>query len=273
MVQSYKLPLLIASICLSGLIIQAQETNKPEDAYVTTQDYSNLRLGPGENWEILTRLDYGVTLRATGRSFDNRWIQVMYEGDVSNPDDATIDGVTYGWVVYWLLVWTGDILELPVTSIETIRWARGPRRQSGITRSMQFPSGRLFDQLRQTIRDNENNWQDIAQRWRDLDSGFQTTCNNIPPLTVINEKRFTEKDLAVKTEYIPVVEILKNLVDNMNNAIILFQSVCNREESQRFATPIDVTTAFIYIEEADRQRNIINFFLIPLQRNLIEELY
>jgi len=54
------------------------------------------------------------------------WIQIAYEGalDEGASTDNTIDGITYGWVNYRLLIWTGNILELPVDGVETVRIAR-----------------------------------------------------------------------------------------------------------------------------------------------------
>lgn len=326
--------MLLLMLCLSGLIVHAQGRTDLSDVYVTTQDYANLRLGPGKNWDVLAKLDYGVTLKATGRSVDSRWIQVMYEGEVDN-DSATIDGVTYGWITYWVLVWTGDILELPIDGVETIRSARqsgplitiGPDTRyyvDGIDPSTRvtdtvdneqtvemtgrigsttagffwiqfehnnqfywtasweigvpkgyrdvadgsavFPYGRLLTQLQQTVNANSYNWNIISGRWRDLDAGYQTTCNNIPRLTVVRSDFFKPGDLTTENEFTSAVVALDSLIENMNAATTLFQEVCNREGGGRFATAEDVATAIGYIEEAERQANIVRLFLTPLER-------
>jgi hypothetical protein len=51
---------------------------------------------------------------------------VAYQGELlpDTPPEVTIDGVTYGWIADWLLVWTGDILQLPVDGVPTVRSAR-----------------------------------------------------------------------------------------------------------------------------------------------------
>lgn len=326
--------MLLLTLGLSGFIIHAQGRTDLSNVYVTTQDYANLRLGPGKNWDVLAKLDYGVTLKATGRSVDSRWIQVMYEGDVDN-DSATIDGVTYGWITYWVLVWTGDILELPIDGVETIRSARqsgplitiGPETRyyvDGIHPSTRvtdtvdseqtvevtgrigsasagyfwiqfehnnqfywtatwetgvptgyrgvadgsavFPYGRLLTQIQQTVNANTRNWNTISRRWRDLDGGFQTTCNNIPPLTTVRSDFFKPGDLELETEFASAVVALDSLIENMNAATTLFTEVCNRAGGGRFATAEDVDEAINYLDEADRQWNIVQLFLTPLER-------
>lgn len=120
--------LLCVLLLLVTATVTAQEDipDSQENVYVTVQDFAVLRAGPGPLFERLTVLSPGLTLRATGRTYDGEWIQVAYEGalDDEATDEATIDGVTYGWVAYWLLIWTGDILELPVDGVETISYAR-----------------------------------------------------------------------------------------------------------------------------------------------------
>lgn len=327
--------LVIITLGLSGIVTQAQDPIYPPDIYITTQDYANLRLGPGENWDVLTRLDYGVTLQATGRSFDSRWIQVIYDGEITHADGASTHGVTYGWVAYWLLVWSGDILDLPVDGVPTIRSARRsgpritidsetryyvggidpstrvtdtvdepvtvemtgrigspragyfwiqfehegnyywtatweigvPRGYSGVADGSAIVSyGRLLTQLQQTVDANEGSWRTIAQRWRDLDGGFQTTCNNIPSITIVREDFFSANDIAAETEFTPAITALDSLIENMNNATTLFREICNRDESQRFAAADDVNTALGYIEEANRQLTVVRLFLTPLER-------
>ncbi len=73
--------------------------------YVTTQDRSSLRAGPGTNFERVAIVPAAVTLPAVGRSADGQWIQVEYV-DVR------------GWIAYWLLVWSGDISTLEVDGID-----------------------------------------------------------------------------------------------------------------------------------------------------------
>jgi hypothetical protein len=102
------------------------QTNNLSEVYVTTQDYAALRAGPGQHWERLAVLPYGAIYRATGRTFDGQWLQIAYEGDLEPGarTDFTIDNVTYGWIAYWLLTWTGNVLELPIDGVTTVAIAR-----------------------------------------------------------------------------------------------------------------------------------------------------
>jgi hypothetical protein len=96
------------------------------EVYVTTQDNAALRAGPGQDWDRLAVLPHSTTYRATGRTIDAKWIQVAYEGSLEAGvrTDFTVDGVTYGWVAYWLLTWTGNVLELPIDGVTTVPIAR-----------------------------------------------------------------------------------------------------------------------------------------------------
>lgn len=94
--------------------------------HVTTQKNASLRAGPGRNWDRLATLPFGTTYRATGRTLDGEWIQIAYEGPLEKDARGafTVDGATYGWVVYWLLTWTGNILDLPIDGRQLVPIAR-----------------------------------------------------------------------------------------------------------------------------------------------------
>lgn len=101
------------------------------DVYVTTQDFTVLRAGPSTFFDRLAVLPPETTLRATGRTVDGSWFQVAFDGELEPGadekdyiDTIRVDGVTYGWVAYWLLVWSGDILTLPIDGIHTASFAR-----------------------------------------------------------------------------------------------------------------------------------------------------
>jgi hypothetical protein len=51
---------------------------------------------------------------------------VAYEGARQSDayPEATIDGVTYGWIASELLIWTGSVLELTVDGVHTVNFAR-----------------------------------------------------------------------------------------------------------------------------------------------------
>lgn len=117
---------LLGCLLAVSMTVQGQDRTRLGEVWVTTQDYSALRAGPGTLWPKIAVIPYGVTLRATGRTLEGDWIQVAYHGEVEAdaPPEVTIDGVTYGWIADWLLLWTGDILQLPVDGVPTLRSAR-----------------------------------------------------------------------------------------------------------------------------------------------------
>jgi hypothetical protein len=107
------LTLLLA--CLTCVTALAQETTPPpepeSEVYVTTQDFSSFRTGPGTAFRRLTVIPPVITLPAIGRTSDTRWVQVVYKGQ-------------RGWIASILLVWSGDIIKLPVDGIESARFIR-----------------------------------------------------------------------------------------------------------------------------------------------------
>jgi len=116
------------ALCLlfMSVVSVAAEGSDLSIVYVTTQDNAALRAGPGRDWDKLATLPFATTYRATGRTLDGEWIQVAYEGqlDEGARSEFTVNGVTYGWVVYWLLTWTGNILDLPIDGRQFVPTAR-----------------------------------------------------------------------------------------------------------------------------------------------------
>lgn len=103
-------------LSLSTVAAQESEIQDPEpaivtDVYVTTQDFSSLRAGPGTGFPRLAIIDPVVTLPAVGRTSDTRWIQVYHEGQ-------------YGWIAAILLVWSGDVITLPVDGVNPVPFIR-----------------------------------------------------------------------------------------------------------------------------------------------------
>ncbi|MDX1991832.1 MAG: hypothetical protein SF029_05560 [bacterium] len=95
--------LITASLLIgSAAFVQAQGAGSQlDEVYVTTQYNAILRDGPGVLFNPLATIPFATTMRATGRIWNGEWIQVTYSEQS-------------GWVAYWLLNWTGNILELPV---------------------------------------------------------------------------------------------------------------------------------------------------------------
>jgi uncharacterized protein YraI len=101
--------LILLLLMTFGILAQAQEATETPvdyssietDVYITTQFDMNLREGPGINWPIIIQLQAGETLPAIGRTSASNWVQVVWQGQL-------------GWLATRYLVWTGDIINLPV---------------------------------------------------------------------------------------------------------------------------------------------------------------
>ena len=105
---------LLALLLVLAVPVMAQEDGDDgidAEVYVTTQDYSSLRAGPSIYFERLATVPPAITLPAIGRSADARWVQVVYDGQM-------------GWVAYWLLVWSGNLIELPVDGVNPLPFVR-----------------------------------------------------------------------------------------------------------------------------------------------------
>jgi uncharacterized protein YraI len=83
----------------------------PTGVYVTTQDFISLREGPGTGFNRLAVIDPAVTLPAYGRTSDVAWVQVLYRGEM-------------GWLSALHLVWSGDVIDLPVDGINPYPFVR-----------------------------------------------------------------------------------------------------------------------------------------------------
>lgn len=113
------LALLCLSLLLSFSLAAAQDAEAteepspypPTDVYVTTQDFSSLRAGPGQGFLRLAVVPPVLTLPAHGRTSDTSWIQVEYEGQL-------------GWIASFLLVWSGEVVNLPVDGINPYPFIR-----------------------------------------------------------------------------------------------------------------------------------------------------
>jgi uncharacterized protein YraI len=73
--------------------------------WATTQDFSSLRSGPGVHFERVGVVPPATTVSVIGRTPNGRWVQVAYNGQ-------------RGWIVYWLLVWSGDLASAPVDGVD-----------------------------------------------------------------------------------------------------------------------------------------------------------
>lgn len=117
----------LMALWLIGVMPAAAQNTIDDVVHVTTQDIMRLRAGPGQNWETLAIVPHTTTLRAVGRTITGEWIQVKYAGELlpdARPEFTHEDGMTYGWLWYGLLIWSGDILTLPIDGVQSIATAR-----------------------------------------------------------------------------------------------------------------------------------------------------
>ncbi len=323
------LALSLLCLLLAPLAVRAQSA----DVYVTTQDNSALRAGPGTIWERLAVLDYGTTYQAIGRTIDADWIQIAYKGNLESGarTDFTVEDTTYGWVASRLLIWTGNILELPIDGVVTIPIARaagptiiiGPDTyvyegvidpstrvpspvssfatvevtgrlgaqeagyfwlqfkiagkfywtgswEVGVPRgyiqlpdaSYLFPYSRLSALLPRNVRQANNTLSDIGGRWRALDAGRPTTCNDIPDDLVLIG--FNTSDLNIEPEFAPSAIGLIEAQTNINAALAQFRSAC--QDSNRQLSADVISTALISVESAQRNLTLLSNLIVPYQR-------
>ena len=91
------------------------------ETWVTTQDFVALRRGPSRSFEQITSVPAALTLPAYGRTSDTSWIQVEYEGQ-------------RGWIGALYLVWSGDVINLPVDGVNPEPFIRRAASLGTLTR-------------------------------------------------------------------------------------------------------------------------------------------
>jgi hypothetical protein len=319
-------------VLLFARVAHAQERSIPE-VYVTMQDNASLRAGPGVIWDRLAVLPYGSTYRATGRTLDGDWIQVAYAGELAlnARTEFTVDGVTYGWVASWLLIWTGNILELPLDGVVTVPIARAAaptivlypdeymyigvidpstRIQNPMTTpvtvevtgrlgsaeggffwlqfklggqyywtgswavgvprgylqlpdaSYLYPYSRLVSLLSRNINRMRGTLSTIGGRWRALDAGRASTCNDIPDdFTLVG---FSDTDLRLEPIFAPTAVALEEAQSNLNTVLAMFREAC--ADTSRQISSETINTAMTYIVSVERNLNVVENLIAPLQR-------
>lgn len=343
---------LVALLCLllaGTFTIGAQDDEQPtnpvpgegrpilEDVYITTQDYVVLRAGPGQLFERLGVVPFNQTIEAVGRTSNGEWLQIAYEGalEPGAPDTNTVDGITYGWLSSRYLIWSGDILTLPVDGIgdfvpygrlsmarilltpESYIYVDGVDPSTQVTGLITEPTiveltgrigvfnegayfwlqflyegqyywtgtwetgvppgyiqvpdgayiysyGRLLLQLRQEIRRNQNVLNIISGRWRALDSGSTTTCNNIPDDAAVRPDNFQADDLETEPLYAAAVRSVEEAIAEINFTLGLFREVC--ADPERVVLPERVQEALASVNRAQVSLNFASTLIEPFER-------
>jgi uncharacterized protein YraI len=101
---------LLLSLSL-GAAVHAKTGGLFSDVYVTTQDFVSLRNGPSMAFDRIRVVDPEVTLRAIGRTATANWVQVEHEHK-------------HGWIAARFLVWSGDLMSLPVDGVDPMPFVR-----------------------------------------------------------------------------------------------------------------------------------------------------
>jgi hypothetical protein len=83
-----------------------------------------LRLGPSRSFTQLTTVPAALTLPAYGRTSDTHWVQVEYEGQ-------------RGWIAARYLVWSGNVIGLPVDGVNPAPFIRRAAALAITTREAQ----------------------------------------------------------------------------------------------------------------------------------------
>lgn len=87
--------------------------------YVTTQDVVSLRAGPGKNFARITVVGESLTIPAIGRTPNSDWVQVVHEGEA-------------GWIAAYLLVWSGEFINLQIDGYDPLPYVRRTELQATI---------------------------------------------------------------------------------------------------------------------------------------------
>jgi hypothetical protein len=173
-----------------------------------------------------------VTVELTGRvgSTDNGyfWLQFRYNG-----------------AYYWYPTWMGD----PPSGYRQL-----------LDGSYLYSYGKTYMAMRMLSSDATSVLYDIGQRWEDLESGYATTCNNIPAQLLLPEDIYNDESPFFSLPRATLIDT----VAQINIAIAKLEEICNRPIESRFATPEDVEIALEAVDNARAQLDLLRLLLPPL---------
>jgi hypothetical protein len=124
-----------------------------------------------------------------------------------------------------------------------------------------FPYSRLVQLLRQNLGGLYTVAGDIGGRWNALASGGAVSCNDIPSNVVL--VGYTTNDLTIEPIFAPVGVALTAAQDQINSALASFREVCANPSQP--VPPDVITQALAAVAEAERNINLANALLLPLQ--------
>ncbi len=209
------------------------------DAYAVTQDFVNLRRGPGRAWEVLTVLPPGLQVAAVGRS--GYWLQVVHDGQ-------------YGWVYFEYVVGSGRVDEMPIDGVNPEPFVRMAGAQDN---DFSFRGPSISVLFRESYADAytqaDNAYNTMSGFWRTVADGGSVACEHVPapvPGDIVlseEEIRAFSTDLAV--QYDAARTTLTLAAGQINQTIALAQTICARPDAP-FATRGQVIGALNTLEDA-----------------------
>jgi uncharacterized protein YraI len=121
---------LLASLCLSLGTVYAQQLPQTSITILVNRDGVNVRVAPALGAEVLGFVQAGWTAPATGRSPDNQWVRIDFNGQE-------------GWIGLAVINVFGDLNSLPVADPRSIPYGGFESPRSGTTSASSAITGRL----------------------------------------------------------------------------------------------------------------------------------
>lgn len=121
---------LLASLCLSLGTVYAQQLPQTSITILVNRDGVNVRVAPALGADVLGFVQAGWTAPATGRSPDNLWVRIDFNGQE-------------GWIGLAVINVFGDLNSLPVADPRTIPYGGFESPRSGTTSATSAITGRL----------------------------------------------------------------------------------------------------------------------------------
>jgi len=120
----------LVSLCLSLGTVSAQQLPQTSITILVNRDGVNVRVAPALGADVLGFVSAGWTAPANGRSPDNQWVRIDFNGQE-------------GWIGLAVINVFGDLNSLPIADPRTIPYGGFESPRSGTTSATSGISGRL----------------------------------------------------------------------------------------------------------------------------------
>ena len=127
---AFRLITLLASLCLTLGTVYAQQLPQTSITILVNRDGVNVRVAPALGADVLGFVQAGWTAPANGRSPDNQWVRIDFNGQE-------------GWIGLAVINVFGDLNSLPVADPRTIPYGGFESPRSGSSSATSAISGRL----------------------------------------------------------------------------------------------------------------------------------